>query len=189
MDGFGTDTTNASVMGDNAPKECLCPEFKREAVDLCRQSGMGAAQVALGIGPNRLTRWWREFEESGRSTYGGRGSARDEEIARLKREISAAQGAGFLTRRRHILRHGIEVRYRAIDAGREQDPVRLICCCAQGPTPMGHGHHANPDGRGLAVSVHGHRSVQKRSVRRADEQLAAAPARSRCCHCRPWSAR
>ena len=110
-------------MGDNAPKECLCPEFKREAVDLCRQSGMGAAQVArgIGIGPNRLTRWWREFEESGRSTYGGRGSARDEEIARLKREISAAQGAGFLTRRRHILRHGIEVRYRAIDAGREQD--------------------------------------------------------------------
>lgn len=63
-------------------------EFKREAVELTRDADISVAQVArdLGIRPNLLTRWRREIDEMGRTAFGGRGSPRDEEVARLKRE-------------------------------------------------------------------------------------------------------
>jgi transposase len=66
------------------------PEFKQGAVEQIRQSGVGCAQVAreLGIGANFLTRWRREAEADGRGAFGGTGSPRDEEVARLKRELA-----------------------------------------------------------------------------------------------------
>jgi transposase len=66
------------------------PEFKREAVQLARQPDVSCAQVAreLGIGANLLTRWKREADADGQRAFGGTGSARDEELARLKRELS-----------------------------------------------------------------------------------------------------
>ncbi len=65
-------------------------EFKRGAVEQARQPGVSCAQVAreLGIGDNLLTRWKREFEEQGRVAFGGTGTARDEELAKLKRELA-----------------------------------------------------------------------------------------------------
>ena len=42
----------------------------------------------LGIGANVLTRWKREFEATGARAFGGTGSPRDEEVARLKRELA-----------------------------------------------------------------------------------------------------
>jgi transposase len=66
------------------------PEFKREAVQLARQPHLSCAQVAreLGIGANLLTRWKREADMEGDRAFGGTGSARDEEVARLKRELA-----------------------------------------------------------------------------------------------------
>lgn len=63
-------------------------EFKREAVELTRQPGVSCRQVALeiGINPNMLTRWVREAE--GAQAFAGTGTPRDEELARLKRELA-----------------------------------------------------------------------------------------------------
>jgi len=65
-------------------------EFKREAVALTRQPGVSCRQVALDIGvnPNMLTRWRREAEEASGKAFSGSGSPRDEEIAKLKRELA-----------------------------------------------------------------------------------------------------
>ena len=76
-------------------KECLCrrkysPEFKQGAVEQAQQAGVSCAQVAreLGIASNLLTRWKREAELDGRHAFGGTGNPRDEEVARLKRELA-----------------------------------------------------------------------------------------------------
>lgn len=65
-------------------------EFKRGAVEQARQAGVSCAQVAreLGIQANLLTRWKREAEAGGHQAFGGTGSPRDEEVARLKRELA-----------------------------------------------------------------------------------------------------
>lgn len=42
----------------------------------------------LGVGANLLTRWKREADAGGQRAFGGTGSARDEEVARLKRELA-----------------------------------------------------------------------------------------------------
>jgi transposase len=67
-----------------------CPEFKRGAVEQTRQPGVSCAQVAreLGVGANLLSRWARELNVEGGHAFGGTGSPRDEEVARLKRELA-----------------------------------------------------------------------------------------------------
>lgn len=69
------------------------PEFKRGAVEQAQQAGVSCAQVAreLGIGANLLTRWKRESEADGCRAFGGSGSPKDEEVARLKRELARVQ--------------------------------------------------------------------------------------------------
>ena len=66
------------------------PEYKREAVALVRRSRTSCRQVALemGINPNMLTRWVREADSSGSKAFAGAGSPRDEEVARLKRDLA-----------------------------------------------------------------------------------------------------
>lgn len=56
-------------------------EFKR---------GVTCAQVAreLGIRDTLLTRWKREAQSPGAIAFGGTGAPRDEELARLKRELA-----------------------------------------------------------------------------------------------------
>ena len=65
-------------------------EFKREAVALTNQPGVTCRQIALeiGIGPNLLSRWKRELEAASNQAFSGSGSPRDEELARLKRELA-----------------------------------------------------------------------------------------------------
>ncbi len=65
-------------------------EFKREAVALTDQPDVSVAQVAreLGIGANMLSRWRRELQAEGGKAFRGQGVARDEEMARLKRELA-----------------------------------------------------------------------------------------------------
>lgn len=66
------------------------PEFKREATELVRRSGTSCRQIALeiGVNPNMLTRWVREATTDAGKAFSGTGTARDEEVARLKRELS-----------------------------------------------------------------------------------------------------
>lgn len=66
------------------------PEFKREAIKLTRQPGVSCRQIALeiGINPNLLSRWAREAEAQKDKAFQGSGSPRDEEVARLKRELA-----------------------------------------------------------------------------------------------------
>ncbi len=75
------------------------PVFRRSAI--CEPTGSNqsatrrwvtssCAQVAreLGIRDNLLTRWKRELEGSGKGAFVGSGTARDEEMSRLKRELA-----------------------------------------------------------------------------------------------------
>ena len=66
------------------------PEFKQGAVEQTNQPGVSCAQVAreLGIGANLLSRWKRESEQGRGRVFGGAGSPRDEELAKLKRELA-----------------------------------------------------------------------------------------------------
>ena len=66
------------------------PEFKRELVDVVRRSQSSCRQVALevGVNPNQLSRWVREAAAGGGKALPGGGVPRDEELARLKRELS-----------------------------------------------------------------------------------------------------
>ena len=66
------------------------PEFKREAVALTQQPGVSCRQVALeiGINPNMLSRWKREAEKDKEQAFKGTGSPRDEEVAKLRRELA-----------------------------------------------------------------------------------------------------
>lgn len=65
-------------------------EYKREIVELVRRSKSSCRQVALevGVNPNMLTRWVREADSGGSKAFPGGGTPRDEEVARLKRELS-----------------------------------------------------------------------------------------------------
>lgn len=65
-------------------------EFKRGAVEQASQPGVSCAQVAreLGIRDTLLTRWKREAQSQGKVAFGGTGTPRDEELARLKRELA-----------------------------------------------------------------------------------------------------
>ena len=66
------------------------PEFKREAIKLTRQPDTNCRQIALeiGINPNLLSRWKREAEATKDKAFQGTGSPRDDEVARLKRELA-----------------------------------------------------------------------------------------------------
>ena len=68
-------------------------EFKRGAVEQANRPGVSCAQVAreLGIRDSLLTRWKREAQSQGNAAFGGTGTPRDEELARLKRELARVQ--------------------------------------------------------------------------------------------------
>lgn len=75
-------------------------QFKEEAIRLASQEGVSLSQVAqdLGIGANMLRRWRKEVDMQGPKAFCGQGVARDEEMARLKREL------GRVKRERDFLR-------------------------------------------------------------------------------------
>nr|WP_095533328.1 IS3 family transposase [Vibrio spartinae] len=107
-------------------------EFKREAVALTQQPGVSCRQIALdiGINPNLLNRWKREAEQSQDKAFQGSGSPRDEEMARLKRELAKVKKErGFFARSGNVLRQRVTVRYLAISRCRDVFSIRLMCRC------------------------------------------------------------
>ena len=65
------------------------PEYKQEAVLLVKQSDRPVSEIAknLGINDNMLRRWVKEAGASNKRAFPGHGNARDEELARLKKEL------------------------------------------------------------------------------------------------------
>lgn len=67
-------------------------EFKREAARLAEESEQPVEELAreLGIHPNTLYKWRREFLEDGAEAFPGHGklTAADEELRRLRRELA-----------------------------------------------------------------------------------------------------
>lgn len=107
------------------------PEFKREAIELVRRSGASCRQVALeiGVAPNLLTRWVREARPGTEKAFPGTGSPRDEELARLKRELARVTKERVFKRRGSVLCQGVIERYTVIQRCRNEYPVRLMCRC------------------------------------------------------------
>ncbi|HDS1187928.1 IS3 family transposase [Stenotrophomonas maltophilia] len=107
-------------------------EFKRGAVEQASRPGVSCAQVAreLGIRDSLLTRWKREAQAVGKAAFVGTGSPRDEEIARLKRELARiTKERGFFARSGDVLCQGIILRYQVIERCRDEFPIRLMCRC------------------------------------------------------------
>lgn len=79
-------------------------EYKQEAVALVKQSAQPISQIAsiLGINDNVLRRWIKEFSDSTQKAFTGNGNSRDEELARLKRELAETR------RERDFLREAAE---------------------------------------------------------------------------------
>jgi len=65
-------------------------QFKRDAVNLLAGSNRTLSQVAadLGITYDLLSRWRKEFNETRKQSFTGNGNTRDEEMARLRKEIA-----------------------------------------------------------------------------------------------------
>jgi len=78
-------------------------ELKRNALELLRTSGKSAATVArdLGIDSGLLSRWQREEakEGNGKKAFTGQGVPRDEEVARLKREVNDLREANEILKK------------------------------------------------------------------------------------------
>ena len=65
-------------------------EYKLEAVRLTSEPGVTVAQIArdLGINAGLLGKWRSQLRNEGNDPSPGKGHARDEEMATLKRELS-----------------------------------------------------------------------------------------------------
>lgn len=65
-------------------------EYKREAVSLALQPDASIAEVArsLGINSGNLHRWIKECQTPETKAFTGNGNPRDEELAKLKRELA-----------------------------------------------------------------------------------------------------
>lgn len=65
-------------------------EYKREAVEMARSSGVPISQISreLGINAAMLGRWCREAADAGNRAFQGQGRPRDVEMAVLKRELA-----------------------------------------------------------------------------------------------------
>lgn len=68
-------------------------QFKIDAVNMLNSGEKTASEVArnLGIRPDLISRWKREFEQQDKKAFTGQGNPRDEEIARLKKELADAK--------------------------------------------------------------------------------------------------
>lgn len=73
-----------------AKRRSFSKEFKHEAVQMATGANLSITQVAadLGLHTNVLSRWCREQKREGPKAFRGQGIPRDEEVAKLKRELA-----------------------------------------------------------------------------------------------------
>lgn len=72
-------------------RQTFSKEFKLEAVRLLESTDKSAADLAreLGVRRNQLYKWQEQFKAKGKDAFPGKGrrTEKDDEIARLKREL------------------------------------------------------------------------------------------------------
>lgn len=80
------------------PRKLYDQQYKLEAIKLAQAQGINKTAEGLGINPNMLGRWKREFEASssqGRPVFTGRGVAalteQELENQRLRRELEVTR--------------------------------------------------------------------------------------------------
>jgi transposase len=78
-------------MGEKRQKREFTKEFKERAVELALKGDRKQSEIAgnLGIDGNTLSRWKREIKQAeggSLKAFPGKGKARDEEVARLRKE-------------------------------------------------------------------------------------------------------
>lgn len=80
-------------------------QFKIDAVRLLENSGKTATEIAsnLGIPRDALSRWKREVQEENLRVFPGHGNPRDEEVARLRKELAD------VTMERDILKKAVAI--------------------------------------------------------------------------------
>lgn len=68
-------------------------EFKKNAIDLLNSSGKSITEISsdLGIHPNNLGNWKKEFEKSKENAFPGNGNPRDKEIHDLKKRVAVLE--------------------------------------------------------------------------------------------------
>jgi transposase len=72
-----------------ATRKSYTPEFKREAVRLAEERGNRSAVARdLGIHTSMIRRWKEQLEENGNRAFPGKGNPRDDEMAKLRRELN-----------------------------------------------------------------------------------------------------
>lgn len=74
-------------------KRVFTKEFKEQAVELARSTDRKQSEIAseLGINGNMLARWKREAKDAEGSpikAFTGKGKARDEEVAQLRKRVA-----------------------------------------------------------------------------------------------------
>ena len=85
-------------------------EFKEEAVELASRADVTIKEVAhdLGIHRSVLECWCRAANTVGGGAFSGKGQPRDEEVARLRRELARVKKErGFFARCGSVLRQGV----------------------------------------------------------------------------------
>ncbi len=79
-------------MSDRKPRRTYTKEFKLEAVRLVESKGGNASEIAknLGVSPNILNRWIREYHEDSQYAFPGLGKLKepDEELRKLRKELA-----------------------------------------------------------------------------------------------------
>ena len=80
-------------------------EFKREAVRLLEQKIKSGPELEhdLGIGRGQIYRWRAQIAADGNRAFPGNGNPRDEELARLRRELK------IVTEERDIMRKAVAI--------------------------------------------------------------------------------
>ena len=83
-------------------------EFKAEAVALAEKREKPVSQIAvdLGINENMLRRWMqqtRKTVDTGLQAFPGHGRARDEELARLRKENKALREANAILKKAAVI--------------------------------------------------------------------------------------
>ena len=85
----------AELEAQPQPRRSFTEEFKREAVGLAIERGnVSAVARDLGIHESVLNRWKRQLQQegqqpgSGKRPFPGNGNTRDEEMAKLQRELA-----------------------------------------------------------------------------------------------------
>ncbi len=85
----------AEIQAQPQPRRSFTEEFKRDAVRLATERGnVSAVARDLGVNEGVLSRWKRQLQQeterpgSQGRLFPGRGNARDEEMAKLQRELA-----------------------------------------------------------------------------------------------------